>query len=94
MIADQAGKGRGSPINREIRLKVLMLNGSPRKNGTIAPAFHERERVFQEQDAEDLRVMRVLANNMVFLRKSIVLGRQERGLPVPEEPRVWTNFTR
>ena len=38
--------------------------------------------------------MRTLARNMVFLMKSIALGKQEIGAPAPEEPRVWTNFTR
>jgi hypothetical protein len=37
--------------------------------------------------------MRVLAGNMVFLMKSIVLGKEQIGLPETEE-RVWTNFTR
>jgi multimeric flavodoxin WrbA len=44
-------------------------------------------------DDEGLQVMRVLARNMVFLMKSIALGKKEVGLP-EEEPRVWTNFTR
>jgi hypothetical protein len=35
----------------------------------------------------------VLARNMVFLMKSIVLGKEQIGLPETEE-RVWTNFTR
>ena len=44
-------------------------------------------------DDEGMQVMRVLARNMVFLMKSIALGKKEVGLP-EEEPRVWTNFTR
>lgn len=44
-------------------------------------------------DDEGMQVMRVLARNMVFLMKSIKLGKQEIGLP-GTEPRVWTNFTR
>ena len=44
-------------------------------------------------DAEGRQVMRVLAKNMVFLMKSIVLGKEQIGLPETEE-RVWTNFTR
>lgn len=44
-------------------------------------------------DAEGRQVMRVLARNMLFLMKSIALGRAEIGLP-EEEERVWTNFTR
>ena len=34
------------------KLKVLMLNGSPRKNGNIALAFREMENVFKENDVE------------------------------------------
>ena len=45
-------------------------------------------------DAEGRQVMRVLAKNMVFLMKSIALGKAEIGMPQAEEPRVWTNFTR
>ncbi len=44
-------------------------------------------------DDEGRQVMRVLARNMVFLMKSIVLGKEQIGLPETEE-RVWTNFTR
>ncbi|MBR7089435.1 MAG: flavodoxin family protein [Lachnospiraceae bacterium] len=44
-------------------------------------------------DDEGMQVMRVLARNMVFLMKSIKLGKQEIGLP-GTEPRVWTNFIR
>ena len=45
-------------------------------------------------DAEGRQVMRVLARNMVFLMQSIAQGKETFGLPRPEEPRVWTNFTR
>ena len=45
-------------------------------------------------DAEGRQVMRVLARNMVFLMRSIAVGKKELGLPKAEEPRVWTNFTR
>ena len=47
-----------------------------------------------ETDMEGRQVMRVLARKMVFLMKSIVLGKAEIGIPQAEEPRVWTNFTR
>ena len=33
-------------------LKVLMLNGSPRKNGNIALAFGEMEQEFKENNVE------------------------------------------
>ena len=45
-------------------------------------------------DEEGRQVMRVLARNMVFLMRSIRLGKTEVDLPKAEEPRVWTNFTR
>ena len=45
-------------------------------------------------DAEGRQVMRVLARNMVFLMRSIAMGKREMGLPKDETPRVWTNFTR
>ena len=44
-------------------------------------------------DDEGMQVMRVLARNMVFLMKSIKLGKSAIGLPETEPP-VWTNFTR
>ncbi|MBO4783103.1 MAG: flavodoxin family protein [Lachnospiraceae bacterium] len=44
-----------------------------------------------EKDAEGTQVMRVLAGNMVFLMKSIAMGKKEIGLPETEN-RVWTNF--
>ncbi|MBR4816860.1 MAG: flavodoxin family protein [Lachnospiraceae bacterium] len=44
-----------------------------------------------EKDAEGTQVMRVLARNMVFLMKSIAMGKKEIGLPETEN-RVWTNF--
>ena len=34
------------------RFKVLMLNGSPRENGNIALAFHEMEKVFEDNNVE------------------------------------------
>ena len=46
------------------------------------------------EDAEGMQVARVLAHNMVFLMRSIALGREETGLPKYGERRVWTNFMR
>ncbi len=45
------------------------------------------------KDDEGKQVMRVLARNMVFLMKSISLGKEQLGLPETEEY-VWTNFFR
>ncbi len=46
-----------------------------------------------QQDLEGMRTMRVLAENMSFLMKSIALGKEKYGLPVQED-RVFTNFIR
>ena len=45
------------------------------------------------QDEEGMQTMRTLARNMVFLMKSIELGKKEFGLPETEE-RVATHFIR
>ena len=45
------------------------------------------------QDEEGLQTMRTLANNMVFLMKSIALGKEAFGLPEKETP-VRTGFVR
>ena len=44
-----------------------------------------------DQDEEGKQTMRVLARNMVFLMRSIALGKEQIGLP-DEENHVWTNF--
>ena len=45
------------------------------------------------QDEEGMQTMRTLARNMVFLMKSIALGKEQYGLPEKEE-RTSTNFVR
>lgn len=46
-----------------------------------------------EADEEGMQTMRDLANNMVFLMKSIALGKETFGLPV-KEPKIATNMIR
>ncbi|MBQ4153709.1 MAG: flavodoxin family protein [Clostridia bacterium] len=45
------------------------------------------------KDEEGLQTMRTLANNMVFLMKSIALGKEKFGLPEKEKP-IATNFVK
>ena len=47
-----------------------------------------------DADEEGKQVMRQLAHNMVFLMRSIALGKQALGEPGRDLPRVWTNFIR
>ncbi len=46
-----------------------------------------------ERDEEGRQIMRVLARNMVFLMRSIALGKEQYGLPEKEE-HLWTHFIR
>ena len=46
-----------------------------------------------ELDGEGMQTMRTLANNMVFLMRSIELGKEKYGLPETEKPQR-TNFIR
>ena len=45
------------------------------------------------QDLEGLQTMRTLARNMIFLMKSIALGKEQFGLP-EREPWTPTHFIR
>ena len=73
--------------------KYFAISGMP-----IAPSQywnllhgHRPEEVLQ--DAEGLQTMRTLADNMIFMMKSIALGKEKYGLPKPEK-REQTNFIR
>lgn len=55
--------------------------------------IHGRTAGEAEMDEEGKQTMRVLARNMVFLMKSIALGKEAFGLPETEE-KVSTNFIR
>ena len=44
-----------------------------------------------EQDLEGMQTMRTLARNMIFLMRSIALGKEKFGIPAREEF-VATNF--
>ena len=46
-----------------------------------------------EQDLEGMQTMRTLARNMIFLMRSIALGKEQFGIPAREEF-VATNFIR
>ena len=46
-----------------------------------------------EMDEEGKQTMRVLARNMIFLMRSIQLGKEKYGLPESEE-HAWTHFIR
>lgn len=73
--------------------KYFTLSGMPVASGQYWNGIHGNRAEEALQDAEGLQMMRTLARNMVFLMKSIQLGKEQFGLPEKEE-KVATNFIR
>ena len=73
--------------------KYFTISGMPIVSSQYWNSVHGRDSGEAAQDAEGLQTMRVLARNMVFLMKSIALGKEKFGLPEKEE-HVWTHFIR
>lgn len=73
--------------------KFFTISGMPVASGQYWNSIHGREIGEAEQDAEGLQGMRTLARNMVFLMKSIALGKEKYGLP-EKEAFQRTNFIR
>ena len=73
--------------------KYFTICGMPLASSQYWNILHGREKGEAAQDAEGLQTMRVLARNMVFLIKSIALGKEKYGLP-ETEPWTPTNFIR
>ena len=71
--------------------KYFTLCGMPVASSQYWNSVHGRAPGQAAEDAEGLQTMRVLAENMTFLMKSIALGKEAFGLP-EKEKRVWTNF--
>ena len=72
--------------------KYFTISGMPIASGQYWNGFHGSYSE-DEQDQEGLQQMRTLARNMVFLMKSIELGKKEFGLPTREKG-IYTNFVR
>ena len=73
--------------------KFFGISGMPIASGQYWNGIHGREPGEAAQDAEGLQGMRTLARNMVFLMKSIQLGKKTYGIP-EREPFQRTNFIR
>lgn len=71
--------------------KYFTICGMPVASSQYWNSVHGRAPGQATEDAEGLQTMRALAENMVFLMKSIALGKEAFGLP-EKEKRVWTNF--
>lgn len=73
--------------------KYFTISGMPVVSSQYWNSIHGRAAGEAAQDAEGLQTMRTLARNMVFLMRSIALGREAYGLP-EAEPWMPTHFIR
>lgn len=73
--------------------KYFAISGMPIATGQYWNAVYGREKGEAAQDEEGMQTMRTLARNMVFLMKSIALGKEKYGVP-QREPFQRTNFIR
>ena len=73
--------------------KYFTISGMPVASSEYWNMVHGWAPGDVEEDPEGLRTVRVLAENMSFLMKSIALGKEKYGMPY-REPRVRTDFVR
>lgn len=73
--------------------KYFTIANMPVASSQYWNCIHGREKGEAKMDEEGRQTMRVLARNMVFLMKSIALGKEQFGLP-DTEPWTPTHFIR
>lgn len=73
--------------------KYFTITGMPVASSQYWNSIHGKMPGEAVEDAEGLQTMRTLAGNMVFLMKSIALGKEAFGLP-EQEAKTATNFIR
>lgn len=71
--------------------KYFTISNMPIASSQYWNSIHGRSQGEAEQDEEGKQTMRVLARNMIFLMRSIQLGKEKYELPEIEE-HVWTHF--
>lgn len=87
-----ARRGGASATFDELN-KYFTISSMPVVSSQYWNSIHGRKVGEASQDEEGKQTMRTLARNMVFLMKSIALGKEEIGLPKKEEF-IPTNFIR
>lgn len=73
--------------------KFFTISGMPVASSQYWNSIHGAKAGDALNDAEGLQTMRTLARNMIFLMRSIELGKEKYGLP-EKEPVERTNFIR
>lgn len=71
--------------------KFFTISNMPVVSSQYWNSIHGKDIGEASQDGEGLQTMRTLARNMIFLMKSIQLGKESFGLPETEQ-KVRTNF--
>lgn len=83
----------GCTASLDVLNKYFTISGMPVASSTYWNLTHGAKPGEAEQDAEGTRTVRNLAKNMAFLMRSVAMGKENIGLPQPEN-RVYTNFIR
>ena len=73
--------------------KYFTISGMPVASSQYWNSIHGRLPGEADQDQEGKQTMRALARNMVFLMKSVALGKEAFGLP-EQETRISTHYIR
>lgn len=73
--------------------KYFTISNMPVASSQYWNSIHGRAKGEAEMDEEGRQTMRTLARNMVFLMRSIALGKEQFGLPERETP-ISTHFIR
>ena len=83
----------GNTASFDVLNKYFTISGMPVASSQYWNSVHGRRPGEAAEDAEGLQTMRTLARNMVFLMRSIALGKETYGLP-QREPGQMTSFIR
>ena len=87
-----ARRGGASATFDELN-KYFTISGMPVASSVYWNSIHGAAKGEAEMDEEGRQTMRILAENMTFLMKSIELGKEKYGFP-EKEKRIATNFIR
>ncbi len=81
----------GCSATFDVLNKYFTISGMPVASSQYWNSIHGKTPGEAQEDAEGLQIMRTLAKNMIFLMKSIALGKEKYGLPEKESP-IRTGF--
>lgn len=83
----------GASSSFDVLNKYFTISGMPIVSSYYWNSIHGLNKGEAAEDKEGIRTMRMLAKNMVFLMKSIELGKNKLGLPIKDK-KEYTNFIR